>query len=265
LVTLAGFATSVMYNSAFRITPSFQSESIFSWPLWGIRSLVAPVFYVGRAFVTVLLLFSLWRLCLLVPPLRSWWKVRAASRQAFTERLRSLPTLALAQVLLIVHCAVIALNFWYFSGFMQGFDALIVRTTTGSLAQLGPAHHADHLFYREVLSLELGVFAVAWLTLFVLRRKRSESWIDVGIVGSLLVVFTLFLLALPYRVIFHNDHERVFYGSDTCYLMSQSGNEGLLFCPMRNSPRSQIVRLDDVRLVRGGTEEDVFSRVGQGR
>jgi hypothetical protein len=164
-----------------------------------------------------------------------------------------------------VHCAVIALNFWYFNDFTQGFDALIVRTSPGGLAQLGPAHHADHLLYREVLSLELGGFAAAWLTLFMLRRERRESWIDVGVVGSLLVALTLILLAVPYRVMFHNDHERVLYESDTCYLMAQSGNEGLLFCPMRDPPRSQIVRLDNVQLVRGGAEEDVFSRVGQGR
>jgi hypothetical protein len=121
------------------------------------------------------------------------------------------------------------------------------------------------LLYREVLSLELAVFAAAWLTLLMLRRERRESWIDIGIVGSLLVAFTVLLLALPYRVMFQNEHERVLHGSDACYLMAQNVNEALLFCPLRDPPRSQIVRLDDARLVRSGAEEDVFSRVDRVR
>jgi serine/threonine protein kinase len=262
ILTLAGFVTSTMYNSAFGITAGFQSESVLAWPYWGFRSLIAPMFYVGTALAVVVLLMGLCRLSLTLAPLRRWCEPISGMTGELMRRLRSSPTPALAQLLLIAHCAVIALNFWWFNNLMQGLDALIVQTTAGNLAPLAPGNRAEHFLYRQVLSLELGAFGAAWYALLKLRLEKHERPIDVGIAGGVaLIALTLFLLVFPFRVLWHNEQERVVYGAQTCYFVAQRGNEGLLFCPMQDPPRNQVVRIDDRQLVRGGGEEDVFSRV----
>lgn len=262
VATLAGFFTSTMYNSAFGITAGFQSESALGWPVWGVRSLIAPMFYVGRALAVLVLITGLCRFSLKLAVLRRWSQPLAGWTRGVIDRLRSLPTPALAQSLVIAHCAVIALNFWWFSNLIQGLDTLFVNTIGGDLGPLAPGNRAEHFLYREVLSLELGAFGAAWYALLKLRLERHERRIDVGIAGGgALITLTLFLLVVPFRVLWHNEHERVRYGSQTCYFVAQRGDEGLLFCPMQDPPRNQIVRLDDSQIVRGGAEEDVFSHV----
>ena len=105
--------------------------------------------------------------------------------------------------------------------------------------------------------------SAAWLGL-LWRRTQSKDrggWLSFG--GGLAATFvTVILLVLPYRILSHNEHERVVHRSDTCYLVSQAGNEALLFCPLQPPPRNRVVRLDDPELERGGPEESVFTRVG---
>ena len=79
-----------------------------------------------------------------------------------------------------------------------------------------------------------------------------------------LTVLTLILLVYPYRILVHNEHERVSYHSQTCYLLGERGNEALLFCPTEVPPRNWIVKLDDPSLERGGPTENMFSRLTKG-
>ena len=77
-----------------------------------------------------------------------------------------------------------------------------------------------------------------------------------------MTVLTLILLVVPYRILVHNEHERVSYGSSPCYLLGERGAEGLLFCPFQDPPRNRVVRLDEPALQRGGPVENVFALVG---
>ena len=73
------------------------------------------------------------------------------------------------------------------------------------------------------------------------------------------LVSTLILLVVPYRIVLHNEHERVSHRSDTCYLLEQRGSEALLFCPLQKPTRNRVVRLDDPDLERVGPEENMFT------
>jgi serine/threonine protein kinase len=264
LTALAGFATSIMYNSAFGITPRFQNESALEWPFWGFRSLIAPVAYVVRAAVVLMVLSAACRLSAKLRVLRRWCDPVSRITRGVSQWLTSLPTPALAQILLVAHCAVIGANYWWFSDLMGGLDSLIVQTHPGNLAALAPANRGEHQLYRQVLSLELAAFGAAWYAIAKMRRERRERSMDVGIAGGgALIIMTLFLLVFPYRVLYHNKHERVTLGSETCYLISEREPEALLFCPTQAPRRHQVVRLEDARLERAGAEEDVFTRLVQ--
>jgi hypothetical protein len=50
--------------------------------------------------------------------------------------------------------------------------------------------------------------------------------------GLALTLLSLLLLVAPYRILLHNEAERIVVGgAETCYLVGQRGNDGLLFCP----------------------------------
>ena len=80
----------------------------------------------------------------------------------------------------------------------------------------------------------------------------------IALLGFSVIVFQVAL----FRVIYHNEAERVTYKSDRCYIVGQRGNEALLFCPRRPSPPlDQIVNLADTELKRDGAFENIFAAV----
>jgi serine/threonine protein kinase len=263
VLTVAGFATSTFYNLAFGITPDFDSGSALDWPLWGLRSLMAPIVLFGAfAAAAIVSLKGLYQMTLSLKPLRRWREPLSFKARQVTSLVRSSAAQTLAQILLVMHCAVLGLNFWWFSDFMGALESLFVQTNPANLAELAPGNRAEHNLFRQLLSLELWTFGLAWYALLKLRLERHERRMDMSIVGGLaLLILTLFVLVAPYRIVRHNEHEQVVYGQDICYFFGQRGNEALLFCPAQDPPRNRIVRLDDPKLERGGPEENVFSRL----
>jgi hypothetical protein len=73
-------------------------------------------------------------------------------------------------------------------------------------------------------------------------------------IGSL-VLFQAF----PFRILYHNEEERVSYQSERCYRTGQRGDDILLFCPHRPAPWTQVVKQNDPALHVEGTVESIFS------
>jgi ABC-type Fe3+ transport system permease subunit len=79
--------------------------------------------------------------------------------------------------------------------------------------------------------------------------------------GLALTLLSLLLLVAPYRIMLHNEAERVSVGSRRCYLVGQRDPDALVFCPNQPPPWSRIVRLDDPQLKRDGIRENMFTEV----
>jgi hypothetical protein len=155
------------------------------------------------------------------------------------------------------------MTWWWFSDLLGGFDSLIVQTAGGELAALSTANAANQKLFRQVVSVEFIAMTTAWLLLYWSRAERKErgGWLSLS-GGIAATIVTIILLVLPYRILSHNEHERVIHKSEPCYLVAQAGNEALLFCPLQRPPRNRVVRVDDPSLERGGPEESVFTQVG---
>jgi hypothetical protein len=106
------------------------------------------------------------------------------------------------------------------------------------------------------------IFVAAWLQVLKVRAQRADYEARIVVSGGLaLTLLGLMLLVAPYRIMLHNEAERVSLGSEHCYLVGQRGADALLFCPNQRPPRSRVVRLDDAQLRRDGTRENVFKEV----
>jgi hypothetical protein len=262
VLTLIGGITSILYYRAFGIAGSFQQEAWVSWPMWGLRALLAPMVLAGGvAAVGYVFLGRLYRFALTLPLVSPLLRPVAERVSTHAGWLRSADTASVAALLLLAQCALLGLTLWWFSPMFGSFDSLILQKA-GDLTPLSPANLDEQAWLRQVLSVELLLVTVAWGSLLKGRSKTlQDGWVGIA-GGTALTLFMLILLLVPYRIVWHNEHERVSYRQETCYLLGERGGEGLLFCPLRHPPRNQVIRLDDPGLAREGSEENMFSQLG---
>jgi Protein kinase domain len=263
--TFVGFLTSFGYYSAIGLTPAFQQESFLTWPIWGIRALlpgaVLVVAVVTAGFVAFTVVYR--QILMAIRPTRKVIQPLGDKVGFVVKRVRDAGISTTAPLLLIVQCAFLALAWWWFRELWKGLDALIAHTPGGDLSPLSPSNHTTHQHFRQVFSLELFAFVAAWAGLLRTKylRREAGSWASTA-GGIAVTILTLILLVVPYRILSHNEHERVLYQSQTCYLLAEQGSEALLFCPLQEPPRNRVVKLDDPGLERGGPVEDMFTHPG---
>ena len=263
--TLVGAITSTFYYISLGLSGQFQTESLLTWPIWGLRALLAPlVLGGGGTAVALVLLTVLYRqVFMAIGSLKSAIDPIALRVSRVVQSILEVPTATTAAFLFLAQSALLVLTWWWFRDLLNGFDSLIAQAPGGDLTVLSTANAEYQKLFRKVVSVEFIVMTAAWLGLLWMRTQRKDpaGWLSFA-GGTAATFVTLTLLVLPYRILSHNEHERVVHRSDTCYLVSQIGNEGLLFCPLQPPPRNRVVRLDDPDLERGGPEESVFTRVG---
>jgi hypothetical protein len=259
-LTVVGGITSIFYYRAFGITGSFQDESWVNWPLWGLRALLAPVILAGGvAAAGHVFLGRVFRFILAIRFAKPLTQPIADGVRRGIERFGGADTTTVSSMLLLAQCALLLITVWWFASTFNSFDSLIMQRPA-DLAPLSPANIGEQVQLRQLFSLELLVTTVAWVSLLRRRSRASlrEGWIGIA-GGATVTVFMLILLLVPYRIVWHNEHERVTYRQQHCYLLGERAGEALLFCPIESPPRNRVVRLDDAGLERGGPEENMFA------
>jgi hypothetical protein len=266
VLTLAGGITSRFYYAALGLSEQFQTESFLAWPLWGLRALLAPVVLVGGAMAIGLVALTVFHRAVImnIGTLRAAIEPVVQRASDVGKRLRELPATTSAPALFLAHCGLLVLTWWLFRDLLNGFDDLILQEP-GDLSALSTANADQQRVFRQVVSFEFLMLTAAWCWLIWRNTKKPEPGAWLSLCGGLAATFvTLIFLVMPFRILSHNEHERVMHRSDTCYLVGERVNEGLLFCPLQEPPRNRVVRLDDPELHRGGPEESVFTQLGKG-
>jgi hypothetical protein len=94
-----------------------------------------------------------------------------------------------------------------------------------------------------------------------LRASRGTRE-DVGavVIVAFLLVASVLVSVLPYRLLFHRDFERINYDGTRCYIIGQSVYELLTYCPDTSPPRNHIIKRDDPAIKRLGIVETIFSK-----
>jgi hypothetical protein len=79
------------------------------------------------------------------------------------------------------------------------------------------------------------------------------------VVASALLTTCVVMLTLPYRIIWHNEFERLELDSARCYNIGQRNGDLLVHCPELAPPRNKVVQANDRRLVRSKVVESIFT------
>lgn len=263
VVALAGFTTSGVYNLGLGRTAEFDPESPFMHLYWGVRSMMGPTLLGVAAIILLGVTSAIGRVPMKMAGPLTDRLVPPSTRTRVIASVYRVPIAPVAAALLVAEVVTLGLLWNRFEPLLWSISGFIRQSTDTSLGALNPVHAGDHRSFRQLFSLHLLVFAAAWLQVMKLRSRRGERDGRIVVAGGLaLTLLSLELLVMPYRILIHNEAERIFISGSqgACYLVGQRDGSGLLFCPMR-PPRTRVVRLDDPRLTRGGTSENIFMEV----
>ena len=267
LLAVAGFMTTGTYNMALDRTAEFDTESPVMLIRWGLRTMVAPAVFAALALIVIAVATALGKVPLkVVGPVTQRLTERLMPARFSLARLRSsIDSLSLAispPLVLIAELVALVLLWSRFSTLINSVADFAVGSASSQLSALSPVHANDHRRYRQLFSLHLFVFAAAWFQMLRVRSRSATRDARIIVAGGLaLTLLSFILLVAPYRIMLHNEAEKVVLGAQTCYLVGQHGDQGLLFCPMQPPPWSRVVSLRDPQLKRGGSQENIFKEV----
>ena len=125
-------------------------------------------------------------------------------------------------------------------GFSDVILACLSNINTSSVERMVPLREGQTgraFLYRLVLNA-LAVAVVATLVrirrLHTRRRTSRSAW-SWGPLGAMLVV-TVALSELPYRIIWKSQAERITFDGDRCYVLGEADRESLILLPRQSAP-----------------------------
>ena len=174
--TLVGAITSTFYYISLGLSGQFQTESLLTWPIWGLRALLAPlVLGGGGTAVALVLLTVLYRqVFMAIGSLKSAIDPIALRVSRVVQSILEVPTATTAALLFLAQSALLVLTWWWFSDLLNGFDSLIVQAPRGDLTVLSTANAEYQKLFRKVVSVEFIVMSAAWLGLLWMRTQRKD-------------------------------------------------------------------------------------------
>jgi hypothetical protein len=253
ILTFVGFVSSMAFDLSVGRTGRFTDESALSWPVWGARMLVAPLV----RFVFVLLPVVLGILIVRRAP--AWLGLSRYARWPF-ERLMRASTNQLAMAVLVASVVAVNLFFLRFQNAVAGLSELVSDSPSVNVAWLRPDNFDEHNSYRFLSFLMCAGMVSGWT---VLARRRPALFHAptslLAVLGALVLAIALGLWALPYRLLWQAERERVRLDAEVCYVVSRQTPELLLFCPRGDPPRSRVVPASDPRLRDDSVIEKIFT------
>lgn len=263
LIVFAGLTTSVAFNRGLGRTDAFQTESLFMQVFWGVRSMFAPAVLGVLAIMALGAASAIVRVPMRMAAPLTDRLVPPSTRTRVLGSVYRIPMAVIAPVVLVVQLVTLLLLWRRFESLIWTLVAFINESTvTPTLAALNPANAEEHRSFRQFFSFYLLIFVAAWFQVLKLRARRADYDARIVVAGGLaMTLFSLMLFAAPFRIMLHNEAERVAFGSHRCYLVGQHEQDALLFCPDQPPPWSRVVRLDDPQLTRYGTRENMFTEV----
>jgi hypothetical protein len=256
---LLGLLTSFAFDTTLG-RGRFSSDTVFSWWIWGLRSLVLPVAVVVLALGSSWILRLAWLLLRLVPRLRrAADRLREGAARA-ARALRIDTPRAAGQALVVTQLVALASFCVHYRDLIAAFMAYVSTSAPARLAPLAPGNELARDNYRTVLPLLILGMVLAWRRVWRWQRERGQPG-DRGAIaiGLLLVAASVGLLTVPYRIFRHSDFPRVAFAHQRCYAIGEQGQELLLFCPDGEVPRNRVVQRDDPSLEPTMQVESIFT------
>lgn len=243
-IGLLGMLTSAAFNLTLGRRGGFSDDTLLDWWEYGARSLVTPVVYGVLTLGAALAGRACWRI--LRPAARPLVERSERLLREASSRIGLADPSAAAQWLLVAQGAALVVIVWQFSDLLRAIFTFVEVAEPGTLAVLSDSSPAPVL-YRRALSITLSLAVVAWDRL--LKRPSAAQSVDRATrAGALaLVVITVLLLEVPYRLSFHNNRPVVEHTGQRCYEFGRQSDERLVYCQAWEPPRVRVVPAGAVR------------------
>lgn len=259
VLTILGSWTSAILDQALGRVDAieFRRETVFSWPWWGFRSLLPEIGFATLYYLLFLVMRATYSLGLTVP-----WVQQTCGHilNKVRDHFHKADVATTCQVLLLLQLGALAAFLWSYWPLLDTVVSFAIHRIDTPLRDLSRGDEWTSTYndlYGVTLSVQLFLFSFAWLRMFRRLREHKDG-LPVIIGGAAAFAFTLLLISTPYRVMYKADGERVTYRSQTCYMVGETVDQGLLFCPLSDTQRQTVPKADP-NLKRTGIIESVFS------
>jgi serine/threonine protein kinase len=267
LLSVLGFLTSFTYSNALGLDDSFAHDGPLSSLKWGLKSLVAPLALMTGVSLVVLVASEVVKLVRRVSTVTDRACRRGAEVLIALVEQTGLPASSALACLVVVLSVTFAgwVIFGRFAVLLAAVFTPIDQASTEVLSRLAPSNELEHNTYRKVLSLGVLAMIFGWTIVVQVAARRGERLRHLLVrAGAVTTLVTIVLLDIPYRVLWHNEAEKVEFKGAQCYAVADRGDAVRLFCP-HQKPRSVVVPIHDPGLVRSGILENIFTPFSRGQ
>ena len=261
-IVFLGFLTTAAFNLNVGRSAPFDNESPMVWLEMGLRSLLSPILYISIALLVASAVGFAVRVVSVFQPVGRALSEMDARVKRFGRRINFDDPTVFAQAVASLGVIALALIIWRFSNVILAFttfsisDAPAERLMTLRLDE----NRVDPSNYRralDVLALCLGA------ALFRIRRltaaRQRAAWSAAALPVAGLLVLTVLLIEVPFRLVWRADAQKISFGDQRCYILGEHDAEALIYCPDKAPPRNRVVTLDDPAVRRLGIVENIFS------
>jgi protein kinase-like protein len=260
-VWFLGFVNWTVFNHTLGRAGPFAHESALDWAASGVQSLVPYTVY---GAVIALAWYGLTSLVRVMSRLsRTWagWMRRLGGGiGALGARVRLNDVEVAAQALFAAQVLALTTFVWIFRNLLLAVATFISEATPDQVRALRPENIDTHGVYGLTLTVLILAMAAAWRR--ILRwRARTDPARGRGatIAGAVLIAAAVLLLTAPYRLMWHNNQfERADFGSMPCFILGDTPDEFLLYCPGGPVPRTRTVSRADPQLKRLHVSDSIY-------
>jgi hypothetical protein len=180
--------------------------------------------------------------------------------QRVTSKLSLSDPLVLAQGIVAVGVAGLAITIGVFHDLIFACTSFISTSPAERIASLGPAHHPEAAHYRLAMDVLIFVLSVGLVRVIRLRgAMRIHSGAGGLSAGIVLLVLTILMAELPYRIVWGSEFKRIDVAGTRCYIIGESGQDWLVYCPDTSPPRNRVLKRTDPAVRDAGVIESVFT------
>jgi len=258
-----GFAQMATFNLAIGRGAPFNAEPWTAWLESGLRSIVLPGFYmVGILLVLAAARFAI-RMLSLSSGIDRMLTTSLTNTRRLGSRLGLQDPVGLAQA--VATCGLVAIAA-VAATFFDVVNASFLWLDTSPATDFAPLSPENRMglwgleSYSFVLSALVLVFGVAVLRIARLRaRQRVRGGLAPFVTVIALLVVTVSMLELPYRIQWRNKFARADVAGERCYVLGEHDDEWLTYCPDREAPHNRVIGARDPLVRKVGVVESIFS------
>ena len=261
-IWILGAVSTLVFNNTLSRPVAYANEPVLLWGVWGIRALIPGAVYATAVILLLTVLTAFWRvarrLSSTVSGIATGIEERgraAAAAIGLNDSEMGPLTLLAAQILALAGFC------WYFRDILASVASFIDSALPGELEALRPEYLEHHQRYVFALAILIAAMGFAAYRVARLRRQAGLSLTSGSMLGVFgLIAISLLLVAVPYRLMWHNRFERVTYGSQRCYILGEQSAAVLLYCPGIDPPRVMAAPVPAGDLQRSGVFENIYTR-----